>query len=140
MNHYGRNEFIAFSAGSEPTDSVNPYALKVIAKSGLETEHLVPKDMLQFVDEQIDFVITLCDKMKEDCPLFPSKPIYAHWGMPDPAEYEGSDEEKNAYFRKIFQEISNRINLFMNIKHEKLDKLAIQKELEDIANSWEFVR
>jgi hypothetical protein len=70
--------------------------------------------------------------MKETCPVFPGRPIYAHWGMPDPAEFQGSDEEKLRFFRKTMLEISHRINLFLNIPVEKLDRLALETKVKEI--------
>lgn len=140
LKHFGKGKFESYSAGSEPRENVDPYAQKVIEHSGLDTSDLHPKDMMIYVGEEFDFIITLCDKMKENCPIFPNRPIYAHWGMPDPHTFEGTDEEKYTYFKHTYQEISNRINLFMNVKLEKRDPLEIEKDLEEIANTWKYIR
>lgn len=140
LNRFGKDKYIASSAGSQPREKVDPYALKAIENSGFSTESLYPKEMNQFENEEFDFIITLCDKMKENCPIFPNRPIYAHWGMPDPASFVGSPEEKTECFNRTFQEICNRIHLFMNVKIEKRDRIEIEKELGEIANTWKYIR
>lgn len=140
MNHIGREKYQAFSAGSNPNDQINPYALSTIESSGLKTENLKVKHMMDFADEEFDFLITLCDKMKENCPVFPNKPIYAHWGMPDPAEFQGSETEIESFFKKTFQEISNRIQLMLCLDVDRKSRTEIEKELGDIANTWKYIR
>lgn len=140
LNRFGKNKYMAYSAGSEPRDEVNPYALKIIEQSGLDIKQLRPKDMIEYANEEFDFIITLCDKMKENCPIYPNRPIYAHWGMPDPVAFVGSEKEKMNEFSKTYQEINNRINLFLNVDLEKLDREEIEKELGKIADTWKFIR
>lgn len=140
LNRFGQEKYTAFSAGSEPNNEVNPYAIRVIEKSGLSTNDLRPKNMMEYTDESFDFIITLCDKMKENCPVYPNRPIYAHWGMPDPAAFEGTEKETFEEFDKTFQEISNRIHLFMNVDIDKLERKEIEQELGKIAETWKFIR
>jgi arsenate reductase len=81
----------------------------------------------------MDFVFTVCDKAAaEVCPVWPGQPMTAHWGVPDPAEVEGTDIEKKAAFHRAFAELQNRISIFCNLPIESLDKLKLQKELDDI--------
>ena len=140
LNRFGQGKYEAFSAGSNPSETVNNRAIEAIEKSGFDASTLRPKNMMEFIDQDFDFVITLCDKMKENCPTFPTKPIYAHWGMPDPVAFEGSDDEIRRCFNQTFQEISNRINLFLNIKIDKRDRVEIEKDLGEIASVWKFIR
>lgn len=140
LNRVGQGKYNAFSAGSNPSESVNKRALEIIEKNGFDISTLRPKHMMEFIDQDFDFIITLCDKMKENCPTFPSKPIYAHWGMPDPVVFNGNDKEVTTYFGQTFQEISNRINLFMNVKIDKRDRLEIEKDIGEIGNIWRFIR
>ena len=132
LNHRGGDRFTAFSAGSDPAVMMNPYADKVMSDVGYDMKNKKPKSMNVFVDEDLDFVITLCDKMKENCPVFPGKPVLAHWGMPDPADFEGNEAEKEKAFKKAMMEISQRIGLFLNIPIEKLDRMALEKRVREI--------
>ena len=132
LNHRGGDRFTAFSAGSEPADQIHPLALQTMTNAGYKVEDQKPKFMREFIDTDLDFIITLCDRMKENCPAFPGKPILAHWGMPDPAEFEGTDEEKIKAFRTTLLEITHRINLCLNIPIEKLDRLALEKVVKEI--------
>jgi len=140
LNKFSKGKYVAYSAGSEPKDSVDPLTLKVLDKSGYDVSQLSPKHLSMYEDDEFDFIITLCDKMKENCPLFPSKPIYAHWGMPDPVMFEGTDKETYDYFSRSFQEISNRIHLFLNINIEKKERQEIEEELGEIAKTWKYLR
>jgi len=84
----------------------------------------------------MDFVFTVCDNAaNEVCPVWPGQPMTAHWGLPDPAAVAGSDDEKRRAFAEAFRHLSNRINLFANLSMEKLDKLSLQKKLDDIGNT-----
>lgn len=140
LNKFGKGKYQAYSAGSHPREKMDPMTLKVIEKNSYDTMGLKPKDMMDYIDEDFDFIITLCDKMQENCPVFPNRPIYAHWGMPDPVAFEGTEEEKYDYFSRTFQEISNRIHMFMNVKIENRDHQEIEKELGEIAKTWKYIR
>jgi arsenate reductase len=82
--------------------------------------------------ERWDFVITVCDRAKESCPYFPGQPMLAHWGMPDPAEVEGSDEAKRAAFRDTFVTLSRRIDLLLALPVDKLERLVLEARVKDI--------
>lgn len=140
LNKAKDERYTAVSAGSEPNDRANPLALEVLSDNGFDVSGLKPKSMLDFIDEQVDFVITLCDDMKEDCPVYPSKPVYAHWGMPDPATFEGTEEERKAFFHKTFREINNRVHLFLCLDMSHMDRERIEDELGNIGNTWKYVR
>jgi len=139
MNKHGKGNYIAYSAGSHPNQVCNPYAMRILEDNGFDTKDLHPKSMEAYFGEAIDFVITLCDSMKEDCPVFPNQPLYAHWGMPDPAAVEGTEVEKEAYFHKTFREISNRVTLLTCIDMTKKTRPEIETELKEIGQTWKYI-
>ena len=136
-NHLGKGRFRAYSAGSHPNGKVNPWALETLKSSGLPTSALRSKSWDEFTRAdapKLDFIITLCDNAAHEvCPVWPGKPATAHWGIPDPAAAEGSDEEKRAAFRSAMATLRRRIELFMALPLDKLDRLSIQQNLEQIA-------
>jgi arsenate reductase len=134
-NKKSDGHFIAYSAGSVPAESVHPLALKVLTESGFDVTQLRTKSLEEYKEIDFDFIITLCDSMKEICPVFPGRPIYAHWGMPDPAEFEGSDEDKLRFFKKTLLEINQRIILFNNIPFDKLDRRALELKVKEIGEA-----
>ena len=134
-----RGRFKGFSAGSHPSGKPNPFALERIQSVGLPIDGLRSKDWDEFTKSgapKMDFVFTVCDNAaSEVCPVWPGQPMTAHWGLPDPAAVVGSDDEKRRAFAEAFRHLSNRINLFANLSMEKLDKLSLQKKLDDIGNT-----
>lgn len=134
LNHIGSGTFTAFSAGSVPAAEIHPMAVKILETAGFNLAGKKPKSLQEYVQTDFDFIITLCDKMKESCPTFPGKPIFAHWGMPDPADFDGDDANKLRVFDKTFRELSNRIHLFINIPIEKLDRMALEQKVKEIGS------
>ena len=136
LNHLGRGRFVAHSAGSHPSGRVNPYSIETMKAFGLPTEGLRSKSWDEFAAPgapPIDFVITVCDSAAgETCPIWPGRPVTAHWGVEDPAAVEGSDAEKRAAFRDAATILRRRIELLLALPLEKLDALASQRELRDI--------
>ena len=136
LNAIGHGRFKAYSAGSHPTGEVNPYALELLQKNHLPTEGLRSKSWDEFAvpgAPEIDFVFTVCDSAAgETCPHWPGKPFTAHWGVPDPAAVEGDDKAKRAAFRKVYDQLSRRIQLFMSLPIEKLDKMTLKEKLSEI--------
>ncbi len=136
LNSAGRGKFKAYSAGSKPGGRVNPFALELLAKSRIDTNGLRSKSWDEFAQPgapQMDFVFTVCDSAAaEPCPYWPGQPMTAHWGVPDPAAVQGSDEEKRRAFRDALSVLSARINLLVNLPMDKLDRLAIKKKLDEI--------
>lgn len=139
INTMGHGRFHAYSAGSHPAGAVNPFAVEQIAKVGYATDDLRSKSWDEFAEPgapKMDFVITVCDKAAgEVCPVWPGQPISAHWGFEDPAAVEGDDESKRRAFAKIFRQITNRVRIFTSLPLEKLDRLAIKRELDDIGHT-----
>lgn len=136
LKHKGAPNFKAFSAGSLPTGSVRPEALKQLHSARLSVNGLRSKSWDEFAAPgapQLDFVFTVCDKAaKEVCPLWPGQPMTAHWGVPDPAAATGSPAQIDKAFRDAFMTLDRRIALFLCLPLASLDKLAIQKNLDDI--------
>ena len=136
FNVLGKGRFIAHSAGSEPAGRVNPHALELLKQQGFGTEGLRSKSWDEFAGHgapEIDFIFTVCDNAAgETCPVWPGKPATAHWGIPDPAAVEGDDATKRAAFRKAYDQLARRIQLFMSLPIEKLDKLALKEKLAEI--------
>jgi arsenate reductase (thioredoxin) len=138
LNHWGRGRFRGFSAGSFPKGEVHPLAIELLQRTNLPTEGLRSKSWDEFAAPDappIDFVITVCDNAAgEACPVWPGKPITAHWGVADPAAVE-DDAEKGAAFRKALAELEARIKLFLNIPIESLDRLALQQAVRGIGQT-----
>ena len=125
--------FEVSSAGSDPKPAPHPTALKTLQeKFGYSVDDARSKSWEEFREVEFDFVITLCDNAKEACPVWPGQPIIAHWGSPDPAEFEGSDDAKETYFWKVAQQIRRRIDLFFSLPFEKLDALRLEAATKDI--------
>lgn len=136
LNVEGKGKFHAYSAGSFPTGRVNPNAMALLEHFNMPTGGLRSKSWDEFAKKgapQMDFVFTVCDNAAgEVCPVWPGQPVTAHWGVPDPASIEGSDTEKMRSFRQVFRQLSNRIRLFVALPFEKLDRLAIKREVDAI--------
>ncbi len=139
INTMGEGRFQAFSAGSHPTGAVNPFAVEKAASIHYPTEQLRSKSWDEFAAAdapQMDFIITVCDNAAgEVCPIWPGKPITAHWGFEDPAAVEGSDEDKRLAFDKTFRHMMNRVRLFVSLPFNILDQTAIKHELSKIGNT-----
>jgi arsenate reductase (thioredoxin) len=135
----GNGRFKAYSAGSHPNGKVNPFAIEQVKATGYPTDNLRSKSWDEFAASgapELDFVITVCDNAADEvCPVWPGQPISAHWGFEDPAAVEGTDEEKRAAFRKIFHQIRNRVSIFASLPLEKLDHLALKREMDGIGQA-----
>lgn len=95
-----------FSAGTLPAERVNPYAVKVMAEEGIDISSARPKSVNEFLDDEFDYVITVCGNARETCPVFTGKVIsMLHIGFDDPADAKGTDEEKLSEFRRVREEI-----------------------------------
>jgi len=136
LNSRGRPNFRAFSAGSHPAGRVHPYAVKQLESAGLPVEGLRSKSWDEFAKPgapQMHFVFTVCDSAAaEICPVWPGKPVTAHWGIPDPGNVAGSPDEIARAFRDAFVTLGRRIDLFLSLPIEKLDALAVKKEMDRI--------
>ena len=139
LNSAGQGRFTAHSAGSHPAGKVNPFALELLEKNRLPTAGLRSKNWDEFARAgapKLDFVFTVCDNAAgETCPVWPGQPITAHWGVADPAAVQGTDLEKRKAFLRAFTELSARINLLLALPVDKLDRLVLQKKLDDIGRA-----
>ena len=132
LNQKGRGAFVAESAGSRPAPRVNPLAIEALRDSGIEWSGHAPRGLDGLERERWDFVITVCDRAKETCPVFPGQPVLAHWGMPDPAEVEGDEGTRRAAFAQALTLISRRIDLLLALPVEGLERLALEARVRDI--------
>jgi len=131
----GGARFEAASAGSRPAPAVNPWAVRVLAEAGIPWEGRTPRGLDGLAQERWDVVITVCDRAREACPIFPGAPVLAHWGMPDPAEVEGGDAEKLRAFRGALGTIRGRMDRLLALPLEKLDRHALESALREIGQS-----
>lgn len=135
FNTLGKGQFKAYSAGSRPAGQVNPGALEWLNANGHSTEGLRSKSWDEFAAPgapEFDFIFTVCDNAAgEACPLWLGKPATAHWGIPDPAHIEG-DQARRAAFNKAAEQLARRIQLFMALPFEKLDKMVLKEKLSEI--------
>lgn len=139
LNHAGQGRFRAFSAGSHPAGTVNPFAVDLLARSHLPVDGLRSKPWDEFAAPgapALDFVFTVCDNAAgEVCPVWPGQPVSAHWGVEDPAAVQGPDEVKRRAFTTAYNHLRNRINMFASLPLEKLDGMAIRKKLDEIGTT-----
>lgn len=143
LNHKGRGRFRAYSAGSRPTGQPRPEALRQIEAAGLSTAGLRSKSWDEFAGPgaaKMDFVFTVCDNAaKEECPYWPGQPMTAHWGIADPAAVKGTAEEIARAFREAFAILDRRIGLFLALPLATLERMAIQREIDEIGRWQETV-
>lgn len=135
LNRWGRGRFHACSAGSFPKGQVHPMAIELLESAQLPTEGLRSKSWDEFATSQappVDFIITVCDNAAgEACPIWPGRPITAHWGIADPAAVDGEDARRAA-FRKALIELEARIRMLVNLPVESMDRTAVQQAVRDI--------
>lgn len=131
--------FRAFSAGSHPTGRVNPFALELLAAQRIDTADLRSKSWDEFARPDaptLDFVFTVCNHAAgEVCPVWPGQPISAHWGVDDPAGFDGPDDAKRKRFFDVYQHLTHRIRLFLSLPLAALDRVSLQKRLDDIGHA-----
>jgi len=136
LNHKGRGVFSAYSAGSHPSGTVRPEALRQLELAHISTAGLRSKSWDEFAvadAPKMDFVFTVCDNAaKEVCPFWPGQPMTAHWGVPDPAAVKGTQEEITRAFRDAFIVLDRRIGLFVSLPLSTLKQFGLQKELDQI--------
>ena len=139
LNHRGKGAFTAYSAGSHPTGSPRPEALRQIESAGISTDGLRSKSWDEFAAPgapQMDFVFTVCDSAaKETCPYWPGQPMTAHWGIPDPAMVTGLPEEIARAFHDAFVVLDRRIGLFLSLPLATLEEFGIKQKIQEIGRS-----
>ena len=140
INRWGLGKFRGFSAGSHPKGKVHPMALRVLERLNYRTGGLRSKDWEEFAEGRggptLDFVFTVCDQAAgEICPAWPGQPMTAHWGVEDPAAFVGTEERTYKFFRNIYGQLDNRIKIFTSLPIRSLDKLSLQKRIEEIGKT-----
>ena len=138
MNALGKGRFTAYSAGSHPNGTVNPMALETLASFGVSTEGFRSKSWDEFATPDsppIHFVFTVCDNAAgEVCPVWPGQPMTAHWGVPDPAAFEGTTVQRRKRFFDVGLMLRRRIELLLALPVASLERIALQKELKSIGS------
>ncbi|WP_127522659.1 arsenate reductase ArsC [Mesorhizobium sp. Z1-4] len=138
INRVGMSRFKGYSAGSQPKGEVHPYTLDLLKSLNHDIAFARSKDWLEFAEPgapELDFVFTVCDNAaQEACPVWPGQPLTAHWGVPDPAAAEGSEAEKRFAFSDAYRMLNNRISIFTSLPLASLDRLALQKRLDEIGS------
>jgi arsenate reductase len=139
LDHWGKGKFRAFSAGSYPKGQVHPLAVELLKRTNLPAEGFRSKSWDEFAAPgapPIDFIFTVCDNAAgEVCPVWPGKPMTAHWGIADPAAVEGTDVEKASAFRKALMELETRIKLFTSLPIASLDSMTLQAQLRELGKN-----
>jgi len=139
LNSRGAGRFRAFSAGSHPTGRVNPFALDKLRREGLPTAGLRSKSWDEFAAPgatPIDFIFTVCDNAAgESCPIWPGRPMTAHWGIPDPAGAQGTDDDRRRAFDEAFRLLERRIDRLVGLPIDRLDDAALARELVAIGQA-----
>ena len=139
LNKDCAGRFRAYSAGSQPKGAVHPQALRMLEKLGHPTEGLRSKSWDEFAAAgapPLDFIVTVCDNAAgEVCPVWPGKPVTAHWGIPDPAAAEGSEAEVALAFGEAYKQLSRRISLFLALPIEALSQQSLQARMREIGES-----
>ncbi len=136
MNHVGQDRFKAYSAGSRPSGEVHPFTLDLLRHLNLNTDLARSKSWDEFAvagAPKMDFVFTVCDNAaNESCPVWPGQPMSAHWGVPDPVAAEGTEAEKRLVFSEAYRILNRRISIFTALPLASIDRLSLQKKLDDI--------
>ena len=136
LDREGKGRFKAFSAGSHPKGHVHPFALDLLKKMNYPTAGLRSKSWEEFARGDappLDFVFTVCDNAaNEVCPVWPGQPMTAHWGVPDPAAAEGTEAERHLAFADAYRMLNNRISIFVSLPLRSLDRLSLQRRLDEI--------
>jgi arsenate reductase len=139
LNRVGQGRFRAFSAGSQPKGEVHSYALDLLRSLNHDTAFARSKSWEEFAGSgapQMNFVFTVCDNAaNESCPIWPGQPMTAHWGVPDPAAADGTEAEKRLAFADAYRMLNNRISIFTSLPMNTLDRLALQKRLDEIGGN-----
>ena len=135
LTRVSRGRFVAESAGAQPAARVNPLAIETLERHGYFWTGHPPRGLAGLEAQDWDFVITVCDRAKEACPIFPGQPVVAHWGMADPAEVEGTAEAKRRAFDDALLLIRRRLDLFVSLPVDKLTRLALEQRMRGIGET-----
>ena len=143
LNKIGQGKFRAYSAGSQPKGQVNPNTIQLLQGLGYDASGFRAKSWNEFAKPgapALDFVFTVCDNAAgETCPVWPGQPMTAHWGVPDPAEAQGSEAEIALAFKDAYRMLFQRIGIFTALPIRSLDKLSLQNKLREIGRTTDAV-
>ena len=120
LRHLGHSRFESYSAGSHPTGVVNPHAIAVLQQHHIDTSKARSKSWDEYRESRFDFVITVCDRARETCPVWPGQPVLAHWGSPDPAAVTGDERTRQKAFLDVASQIIARVTLLCAFRDEQL--------------------
>jgi protein-tyrosine-phosphatase len=138
LNHLGAGRFRAFSAGSQPSGRVNPFALQALAEAGVDTTGVRSKSWDTFAEPgapEMDLIITVCDSAAgELCPVWPGHPATAHWGYADPSAATGPDAARLMAFRDTMALIRRRLEILVALPAERLDALRLEQTARSLAD------
>lgn len=141
MRHEAGDRFEVYSAGTKPQSELNPYAVEMLVRKGLDTHVLRAKNITEFQGDdapKMDFVFTVCDQAaNEECPAWTGQPISAHWGLPDPVKTTGTDAQKRLAFQQTFGAMRNRILAFAALPFDTLTRVSLQYEVDEIGRTKE---
>lgn len=132
LRRKGGARFIVASAGSQPAPEVNPLAIDELAGAGILWNGRRPRSIDAVLADDWDIIITVCDRAREACPVFPGRPMTAHWGMSDPAAATGDDARKRRAFHEAYTLLNRRIDLLLALPFDKLERLALESRLRGI--------
>ena len=139
LARWGMGRFQPYSAGSHPSGSVHPLAVKLLRMNNFLTDRFRSKGWDEFAGPgapHLDFVFTVCDQAaRETCPIWPGQPMTAHWGIRNPDQPQLQEQEQWELFRRAYWELDNRIKIFCSLPIDKLDRLALQKQLDEIGRT-----
>ena len=134
VNTRGKGRVVAESAGSQPAAAVNPGAVDALRRAGIVWHGHQPRGLDTVMGAPWDAVITVCDKARETCPIFPGQPVIAHWGVPDPAAIDGGDEEKRRAFDDTLRVLARRVDLLLELPIESLEQLVLDARIKAIGS------
>jgi len=139
INRLGMGKFKGYSAGSMPSGKVHPIAIELLNRLNYDTGNARSKSWEEFAAPgapELDFVFTVCDNAaNEVCPIWPGQPMSAHWGVPDPSAFEGSEVQRALAFADTYRMLNNRIGIFTSLPLTSLDKISLQQRLDDIGKT-----
>ncbi|MDX1482911.1 MAG: arsenate reductase ArsC [Alphaproteobacteria bacterium] len=139
LDRMGAGHFVAHSAGSRPKGEIHPFTIALLNKLNHPTGDLRSKSWDEFGQPEaprLDFVFTVCDSAAQEvCPVWPGQPMTAHWGIPDPAAVQGTEAERHLAFVDAYRMLERRIGIFVNLPMESLDRLSLQRRLDDIGQA-----
>jgi len=139
MNRLGAGKFKAYSAGSQPSGKIHPFAVELLQRLNFDTKSLRSKSWEEFARPgapELDFVFTVCDDAaNEVCPVWPGQPMSAHWGLPDPSRAEGNEAERRFQFADTHRMLNQRISIFISLPIDSLDRLSLKRRLDEIGRT-----